>query len=113
MINFAEMSFYVNDNALCNFLLIFYLQGEQVFVQLQVQGTLSLQLVFVIVHFVLLLSYLVTKLNSINYKSGDLHNLPWMRMLKSQILATCCQRTASSKVGGEDGFAENFIIKKV
>ena len=58
MINFAEMSFYVNDNALCNFLfLLFYLEGEQVFVQLQVQGTLSLQLVFVIFHFFLLLSY--------------------------------------------------------
>ena len=58
MINFAEMSFYVNnENALCNFLFIFYLEGEQVFVQLQVQGTLSLQLVFVIFHFLLLLSY--------------------------------------------------------
>ena len=57
MINFAEMSFNVNDNALCIFL-FFYLEGEQVFVQLQVQGTFSLQLVFVFFFtFSLLLSY--------------------------------------------------------
>ena len=112
MINFAEMSFYVNnDNALFFFLFLFYLEGEQVFVQLQVQGTLSLQLVFVICQSFFSLDNISS--NSINYKSGDLHNLPWMRMLKSQILATCCQRTASSKVGGKDGFAENFIIKGI
>ena len=106
------MSFYVNnENVLCIFLFLFYLEGEQVFVQLQVQGTLSLQLVFVICQSFFSLDNISS--NSINYKSGDLHNLPWMRMLKSQILATCCQRTASSKVGGKDGFAENFIIKGI
>ena len=34
-------------------------------------------------------------------------DLPWTRKWKSQIWATCCQRTASLKVDGEDGFAAN------
>ena len=70
MINFAEMSFYVNnENALCIFLFLFYLEGEQVFVQLQVQGTLSLQLVFVIFQSFFSLDNISS--NSINYISSS------------------------------------------